>query len=355
MANNEVSIFEPRTMGKLVSRIPQVHTFFLTTFFNNIKTFVTKHVDVDFKKGSRALAPFVHPAIGGKTIPNSGFQTNTYTPPLVAPDKITTVRDLENRMAGENIYSGTSPAERAVRKLSEDFTELNEMITRREEWMATQAIFTGKIPIKGEGLDEVIDFSFTNKETITAAASKWGAATSDPIGDLERWRETVQKNGFVNCNICVMASDVAKAFINHEKVKSLLDIKAYDLATIKPRELPNGVTYVGTINGLGLDIYKYNEWYLDNWTDPANPVQYPLVPEKTLALLSTTANYSRCYAAVTILDESNGAAENFLTVEGARVPDTWTKRRPARRFIQINSKPLPVPHEVNSWFVAVVL
>ena len=99
------------------------------------------------------------------------------------------------------------------------------------------AIFTGQIPIIGEGLNEVIDFDFTNKETIVSAEKKWNADTSDPLGDLERWREAVQKEGFVNCNICIMAKDVANAFVNNAKVKSVLDVRAYDLAVIKPREL----------------------------------------------------------------------------------------------------------------------
>ncbi|MCL2357465.1 MAG: major capsid protein [Defluviitaleaceae bacterium] len=348
---SNISIFDPRTMGRVIERMPRVHTFFRSTFFRRVKTFSTKSIDVDFKKGNRALAPFVHPKIGGKTVPNKGFQTKTYTPPLVAPNKITTVSDLEQRRAGENIYSGRTAAERAIEKMAEDFRELDEMITRREEWMAAQAIFTGKIPVIGDGLNEEIDFSFTNKETLT---TKWSAAGADPISDLKRWRKHVQKTGFINPNICIMADDVAAAFINNAKVQKLLDIKAYDLAVIKPRELPNGVTYVGTINGLGLDIYTYNEWYLDDWSNPEAPVQMPLVPDGKLALLSTTAAYSRYYAAVTILD-GRGGDEDFRTVEGARIPDSWAERNPARRFLQLNSQPLPVPHEVDSWFVATVL
>ena len=347
------SPFEPRTMGEVVRRLPPVQTFFKTTFFKKTKTFVTRGVDVDFKKGNRAIAPFVHPRIGGKTMPNRGFQTKTYTPPYVAPDKITTVDDLLSRGFGENIYSGKTPAQRAIAKMAEDFTELNEMITRREELMAAQAIYTGAIPIIGEGLNEVIDFGFTNKETL-ANAQRWSNAASDPIEDLKKWRKQVQKTGFVNCDICIMADDVAAAFIRHEKVKSLLDIKAYDLAVIKPREMPNGLTYVGTINGMGLDIYTYTEWYLDDWSGD-KPEEKPLVPEKTVALLSTQAMYSMYYGAVTILDGRGGSAETFKTVEGARVPDTWTERKPARRFLQLNSNPLPVPHEVDSWFVATVL
>jgi len=348
----ETTIYTPRTMGKVIQRMPPVHTFFRDTFFKNRRTFVTKSVDVDFKKGSRALAPFVHPKIGGKTVPNAGYQTKTYTPVLLAPNKITTVDDLLTRSAGENPYSGRTPAERAVEKLGEDFRELTEMIVRREEWMAATAIYTGQIPIIGDGLNEVIDFGFTNTETIVTDAMKWSAATADPLADLERWRKQVQKEGFVNCNVCIMASDVSAAFIANEKVQKALDTKAYDLAVIKPRELPNGVTYIGTINKLGLDIYEYNEWYLDDWTDPAAPEQKPLVPDGTLALLSTTADYSIYYGAITMLAD-NGV--NFVTVEGDKVPQTWVERRPDRRFLQLNSAPLTVPHEVNSWFVAHVL
>ena len=286
---NEVSIYEPRTMGRVIQKMPPVRTFFRSTFFRNEETFVTKNVDVDFKKGSRKVAPFVSRLVGGKIVPNTGYETKTYTPPLVAPEKVTTIDDLLERRPGENMFSGRTPAERAVLKMSEDFVELREQIARREELMCAQAIFTGQIPVIGDVVNEVIDFSFTNKEKITTAAKKWTADTSDPIADLKRLHETVQKTGFTNCNICVMGSDVANAFVNHPKVKALLDIKNYALAVIQPKQLPNGVTYIGTIHELGLDIYKYNEWYLDDWTNADAPEEKPLVPADSLALLSTSA------------------------------------------------------------------
>ena len=36
------------------------------------------------------------------------------------------------------------------------------------------------------------------------------------------------------------------------------------------------------------------------------------------------------YGAITLIKEPDG---NFVTVEGKYVPDTWTKRKPARRFL----------------------
>lgn len=346
---NEVSIFEPRTMGKVVERMPAVRTFLRSTFFKTINTFTTKSIDVDFKKGNRRIAPFVHQKIGGKTVPNSGYQTKTYTPPLVAPNKITTIDDLLSRSFGEFMYNGKTPAERAVEKLARDLSELQEMITRREELMCAQAIFTGTIPIIGEGLNEIIDFQFTNYEVKATASNKW---KTDKIGYIRACKKQVQKTGFVNCNVCIMADNVVADFLNDAKVQKLFDVKGYDLAVIQPKELPNGVTYIGSLRCEGIDIYTYNEWFLDDFTTPENPEEKPLVPNGTFALLSTTANFSMNYSAVTVLDRET---ESFVTVEGARVPTSWIERNPDRRFLQLNSNPLPIPHEVDSWFVAQVL
>lgn len=348
---NEISIYEPRTMGRIVEKLPPARTFFRKNFFKNEETFATKKVDVDFVKGARKVAPFVHRVIGGKTVPNTGYRTETYTPPLVAPNKVTTADQLMDRLPGESIASARTPAERAVLKAAKDFRELHQMIERREELMCVQSIFTGKIPIIGEGLNEVIDFGFTNKEEITTTTKKWTNAASDPIADLRRWHKKVQQTGFTNCDICIMSDGVATAFMTHDKVKSLLDVRNYNLAIIQPKQLPDGVTYIGTIHELGLDIYTYNEWYLDDWTNEKEE-EKPLVPEGMLALMSSRVSYSMYYGAITLIDKDT---ENFRTVEGKYVPDTWIVRSPAKRFLQLNSAPICVPHDVDSWFVAKVL
>lgn len=348
-----ISIYDPRTMGKLVERMPKVHTFIKDTFFRNTETSDTQKVDVDFKKGNRQLAPFVHKKIGGVTIDNEGYQTNTYEPPLVAPNKITTVDDILKRTPGESLYNGKSPNQRAVEKMQRDFTELDEMITRREEWMCCQALFTGKIPIldkDGKVLQEEIDFQFTNRETLKTADS-WKTKQGGKIAQLKAWRKQVQKTGFVNCNICLMGADALEAFLQDEEVQKVLDVRRFEVAVIAPKELPNGATYIGTIHELGMDIYTYNEWYLDNWTDKAKPEDKPLLPANIVALLSTEATYSMYYGAVGIVDE---AGKTIAVVEGARIPEQWVERRPARRFLQLSAAPLCVPHEVDSWFVATV-
>lgn len=347
--SNEVSIYELRTMGRVIRSLPPVHSFFRSTFFTNEETFDTESVDVDFVKGNRKLAPFVHRIIGGKVVPNTGYDTKSYKPPLLAPEKITTIDDILKRRPGESIDSQKSPEERAVEKMREDYIQLKDMTDRRIEWMCVQSIFKGYIPVIGDGLNEIIDFDFTNKETITSNTKKWTNVDTNPIEDLRKWHEKVRKNGFVNCNVCVMASDVADVFLNHPKVKEVLDVKNMELATIRPEQLPNGAAYIGRINILNLSIYTYDEWYTDDWTNPSAPVETSIIPSGSLALLSSNANYSVYYGGVGIVDE---VTKKLKTVEGKYVPDTWVTRKPAVRHFSLSSAPLTVPHNVDSWFVA---
>ncbi len=346
-----MNIFAPKTMMAAVERMAPVHTFIKSTFFTNEKTFVTESVEVDVKKGSRRMAPFVHPRIGSKTVENRGYQTKEYTPPTVAPELPTRAEDLLKRMAGENPYSGMSPEQRAAKKMGEDFRELNEMITRREEFMCAQVLFTGKLHVIGEGINEEIDFQFTNKKTLSGT-DLWSDEGSDPLNDLEVWQDEVRVKGLVNADMCIMSTDVVKVFISHAKVKEMLDNRRIELGIINPKDLPNGAKYIGRINKLGMDIYQYDGVYLDDFTNPAEPTTKKLVPEKTLALASSDANYTMNYGAVTLIDQKT---EAFFTVESTRVPDTRIEKKPAARFLTMYSKPLPVPDEIDSWLVATVL
>ena len=216
------------------------------------------------------------------------------------------------------------------------------------------AMLTGKIVVLGEGVKDTIDFRFTNLLDISKDAKrKWkGGTAQNKYADLKAWHEKVQKEGFTNCNVCIMASDVVKEFLMDEKIQKLLDVKNYALAVIKPTQKENNVTYIGTIHELGLDLYKYNEWYVDDWTDPENPVELPMVPAGTLMMASTHAKYSMYYGAISIL---NQRTEKWETVAGKYVPDTFIKKRPDRRFLSLQSAPVPVPHEVDSWITVKVM
>ena len=157
----------------------------------------------------------------------------------------------------DEIYKILRKWDRRITYVEHDLKETRYIINQKKQTVK-------EIPSREDSLDRLTTLGFDFADQ----SADFRESVTDKI--------MLEKNGFVNCDICIMSDDVADVFVNSEEVKSLLDIKAYDLAVIKPKELPSGVTYIGTIQGLGLDLYTYNEWYLDDWTDPEKPENTPV-------------------------------------------------------------------------------
>lgn len=348
---NEINIYQPRYLAEVVRQAPPLHTFFLSTFFTNVKTFSSERVDIDIVQGDRHMAAFVHPKVGGEILKDEGYRTESYAPPLINPCDITTADRYLKRLPGENIYSGKTPAMRAAEKLVEEYTRLNDAATRREEWMAVQAIVNGYIPIVGKGVNEVIDFGLTNKEKL-AGTAQWGKSAAKPIDNLEKWVDAVQTNGFCNVDMAILGKDAMTALMEDEKVQKMLDNRRVELGIINPRTLPNGVRYYGHLNTPDLDLYVYNEKYLDDWTDPDTPAVKPLIPSNAVILISSAANYMRAYGLCTYIDDATKA---WVTEETERVLRSYVKHRPDRRELELQTHPLTIPDKLNSWFSATVL
>lgn len=347
---NEVNIYTPRYLAEVVRQAPPVHTYFLDTFFTNVKTFSTERVDFDLVKGDRRMAAFVHPRAGGQVIRETGYETKSYKPPLINPYDLTTADRLMARLPGEDMYSGKKPAERAAAKLMDEYNRLNDAATRREEWMAAQAIITGEIPIVGIGVNELVDFQFTNKIVLTGTA-RWGQADAKPLDNLGDWTDHVLVNGFANVDRAIMGKTALRNFLTDKTVMSVLDNRRVEMGIIQPRDLPNGVAYIGHLNRPNVDIYTYAEVYLDDWTDPANPETKPLLPDNAVVLAPSNPGFLRLYSACTYIDDATG---NWVTAETARLLRSYIEHGPDRRFLELMAHPLPVPDKVDSWLVATV-
>lgn len=347
---NEVNIYTPRYLAEVVRQAPPVHTFFRDTFFTNIKTFPTERVDIDLVKGDRRMAAFVHPRVGGKVLTANGYSTESYKPPLINPYDITTADQLMTRLPGEDLYSGMTPAQRAAQKLVEEYNRLNDATTRREEWMAVQAIINGQIPIVGEGVNEVIDFGFTNKVTLTGTA-RWGQSAAKVLDNLGDWTDTVLTGGFANVDWAIMGKAARRLFLDDEDVQKKMDNRRYNIGEIAPRDLPNGVKYYGHLTDPNLDIYGYGEVYLDDWTDPENPETKPLVPDNDVVLISSAPNYMMAYGLCTYIED---ASQQWVTAQTARLLRSYVEHHPDRRMVELQAHPLPIPDKVDSWLVATV-
>mgnify|MGYP002507804542 CR=1 FL=1 len=349
-----INIYDPRIMDQVVRILPTTGGYFRDTFFKRRLAVPGKNIDVDFYKGKRRIAPFVNPKSSAKAVEKLGYKTNTFTTPLLKPKDITSIEDISVRVAGEGVYGGMTSEDRALMLLTDTLNEFNDMNLRREEWMASRAMLTGKIPVIGEGVNYEIDFGFTNKETLSGA-DLWSASTSDPLDDIDRWVLACQQNGYHTPNVCVMELKAFNAFLTRIKAQGYLNQFSgnLDVATIRPQQLSENVIYAGTILKYNMPIYIYNEWFVDDWTDPETPTENAIVPDGTVMLASTNAKTSIYYGEITLTD--GNSASGFRSVIGEKAAQMWIEEDPAARFLALHSRPLTVPQEVDSWYVAKVL
>jgi hypothetical protein len=342
-----IDMFDTRTMLAMLDEGKPAHTFLRDRYFADVRTFDTKKVDIDLYKGKRRLAPFVHPKIGGQTVDRTGYRTESYEPPETSPDMITTAEDLLKRGPGENIYGASDPNTRAAEQLGRDLAELDNMISRREEWMAAQALFTGKIDVKGEGYDEVIQYWPADAQDqpylALGAGERWNEGTSTPLEDFRAARRNVIQGSGVNPVDAILGTDAIEALLKNTSFSSRLDNRRIDMGAIDPSNLPNGVTYWGYLKDSGLDLWSYDEWYLDD-----NGVEQPMVPGKLVLIGSPNVRTTMMYGCVVDVDKGSFALP--------RVPVSWTQRKnPAGRIVQVKSKPLPVIHQIDGFRVLKVL
>lgn len=345
-----ISMFDRRTMIAALESMPPKRTYLKDLFFGNVITSDTEKVDIDIYKGNQKMAAFVSPKVGSITVTRDGFKTETYTPPLIGLDRPTTAEDILKRSMGEHIYNSKSPEERAAEILMRDMADLDNMITVREEWMCSKALFGGAVDVSGEGVSQTIDFGMSSSHKVTlTAGSKWSDSGVNPLEDIKEWRDLIAKDGFLSANVCIMGATAAKAFLANAEVQKLLDIRNIDLGVIRPQQLANGVTYIGSDRLSGVDYYTYEGYY----ADPDNSFALtPFIPDNKVLLASTSARTSMMYGAVTIADENTKA---LMTYALSRVPDSWISKKPAARFIQLNSRPLPVPHDIDGFVSATVV
>ena len=344
-----MDLFTPETMDAVVRVLPQRGSFFKDTFFRNEKPEYNEKIRVDFYKGKRRLAPFVNIKDKAKVVEKRGYQTDEFTTPLVSMKDITTIEDMVRRLPGELLQnSGVTPLQRGIELMAEQFADFDDMIERREEWMCVQAMMTGKIPVIGENVNYEIDFGFTNKGTV---AKKWDTDANPTVyRDLQTAAQACMQNGYHKPDICIMERSAYQAFLRATKLDEEFKQQSelYNVMQVQPRFVNDNVTFVGRLKDPDMEVYVYDEWYIDDWTDESEPKELPLMPKGKILLASTRARFSMYYGLMMFTDPNT---KNFREVIGKRGADSWVQKEPDVRFMKLCSRPLPAPHEVDSWYV----
>lgn len=347
-----MNLFETCTLIATLEQAPPARTFLLDTFFNEVVTFQSQYVNIDIEKGKRRLAEFVRPTSQGKMVEKRGWTAKSIEAPYIKEKANISSVDILTRQIGQTIYmGGKSPAQRAEEELAKMLDYLRNRIVRKEEWMAASLLQTGKIVLDGEYSGVEIDFEMDGTHLFTPSL-EWDETGSDPIRDLRDWCTTVSRDSGINPTVVIMGSDAVNAFINHDKVQKLLNLLKLNMGEIKPADIPSGASFYGTLSvgGATVDIYSYNEWYLNS-----SDVLVPMVDPKKVIIGSPNARTSRSYGAIQDIEYDGSSPVQTSNYPVSYFAKSWVEHDPAARILLVQSAPVVCLHQVDAFGCGTVL
>nr|DAX76260.1 MAG TPA: major capsid protein [Caudoviricetes sp.] len=323
-------------IGLYDQNVVKPKSFVRDNYFKKRKTSENQKMEIEFRKGRQLIAPFVSEFIPGTEMVKNTYESKYFQAPKVAPKRTFSAFELYfNKTAGETIYGGKSPEERKADLLAESFAEFEEQITRREEKMCTEALFNGKVVVKGEGIEGEI--AFGTVENITPA-TLWTQANADIIGDIQGAITKIGENTGLRPEIILMDPVAAKLFVENEKIQKLLDIRNYHAGEINPREIAGGAIYIGTLAPFGLPIYSYQSKYSVLKADGKTYESKDLIPEGTV-LLAPSNN-------TIIYGPAADVEQGIIVAERAVFTDKDSKSNTVE--IRTESRPLPVVYDIEA-------
>lgn len=323
-------------------------TFLMEYMVGNIKEHPTVKFNVQTKTAKRTLAPFVGRYSDGVFVPGTLFKTKEFEPAIIKPYTIANAERLLQQQFGQTIYGDyLTEEEHRSGIVGEELEELDNTITRREQWMLAKLITTGIIPIVGEGVDRAITFGEANIEDLLGE-DKWNSSMSDPIKDLEDKIMEVEKETGVTIDTVFMGYEAYNTFEKHKLIQEMLMHRNAKMVTIEntKTKIP-GAKYKGYFEKFNVDIYVISEWVYDE-IEKKDVELYPTNMVTGLQQGFVTMHYGA------VAQIPYGETTEMLFIN-KRVPHVWVAPGSNNKNIQLQAKPLPVPIDSRAWFTLKVL
>jgi hypothetical protein len=336
-------LYRTSTLIEAFAQIPPAPSFLKDNLFPRVVTSSSDLVSVEFYKGNQRLAPYCSRYSKGTAVPREKEQLQFFSPPFVKPVRDLTADDLFYKSAPTPAAGG--PENREAELLARDFTELDSLISRREEWMSSECLFQGKVKcVDGDSGELVAELTYGTPSK-TVPAKLWSDPTSDPLADLRGAMRLVSSQCGSSADLVIMGKNAADSFDANQNV-----LAAYDKMRIAPgvltaKNLSWGVQSLGTYRGVPLYV---NE---SEYQDSDNSMK-PFVPVDNVLVASSAAAGSFAYAGVPQVDQDE---RTIRVYEGARIPIVSYENFEDIRKFRLSSRPVPVPQNLSAWTILDVL
>lgn len=347
-------IRETYKLVKTVKKMYPVVQFLKDRYFPDGPVYYSEKALIEFKKKGRKIAPFVIPLVNGIVMEKDGYRTDIVDAPYIAPKRVITAKELEQKAFGESPESGRSPEQRE-NELESEFIDDNRIsILRRHEKMCADILLTGQVimkhyataedAVKGENYDfkylRFYEGEFKNKYKFTKKFKDM--TTAEKIQEFYKMATVLRKRG-VRATDIVMTSDVSMLLMSDKDFLEFYNKAKVNIGEINPTELPDGVVSNGSINinGVVMTLFTYDEIYED-----LDGEEKAILPAGTIAFLQPNMG-TTVYAQVTFYTK-----DGFKSYAEKIVPRLVGDEKSNMAEVQAFSRPVMYPNDMDGWLVA---
>ncbi|MFB5745062.1 major capsid protein [Cedecea sp. S5-13] len=336
------NLYQPYTLIQAVSGEDiqkRLKTLFTDLFFSRSVAFETRDIILDeIDDPYIPMAAFCSPMVGSTVSRDEGYESKSIRPGYMKPKSSIDPNKLTVRPAGVSPEGFNSHDVHKI-KVKQAVLKQAVAIRARIEWLAIQAITTGKNIIEGEGIERYeVDWAIKPRNIITQAGSvAWSAQdkdTFDPNDDIELYAE--QSEGVTN--IIVMGGNVWRLYRSFKAVKEVLDTRRGSNSELETalKDLGDSVSFKGYVGDVAIVVYS------GRYTDELGQEQHFLNPD-VMVLGNTALQGIVAYG---------GIQDPELIRQGITKADMVPKNYiipgdPAIEYVQTHSAPQPIPARIN--------
>lgn len=338
---------------------------FLSSFFQTPPSNIVRArtVRIDVKRNGEKIAVDIVRGTGGRNNINKRFTSKEYAPPVYDEYTHLYEEELNDRQLGEDEYQTPEYMAGVVARVTDDQSEIHDMVLRAIEYQASQVMFNGTITLQN---NESLDFKQKATHQIIVGTT-WANVAADALGDLQGACTVVRKDGKVNCDIAIMGETAIGHFLNNTAVKAILDNRRMERGQIvEPRFNTEGATFHGTISAgdYTLELWAYPQFYeVPEGYGLANEgTLQPYVPADKVCVISSKTRFDLVFAGIPQLVNRvspelagmgiTGVPQN---VAGDFQPYAFTDDKKTCLEVGVRSAPLCIPTQIDGFAVLDVI
>jgi hypothetical protein len=340
-------LYTTTTLLGLLPTLDKPNPWLRNTFFRT--EILSPRTEIAFDKLSkrRKLAPFVSPRVPGKVRQPRGRMVTTFEPAYVKPKHEVNPDEAFIRVTGETLGGSLDADQRFDLAVLQNLEDEENEIARREEWMCSEILKTGKVVVAGDDYPAVtVDFARPSDQTVTLLTSaRWGESGVSPLDDLRSWATIVANSSGGAVRQVILGASAAEILIKDTDVRAILDNRRQATGSMEMAPTVTGgqgfeAAYLGSIGTF--DFWQYTNKYEDE-----SGTTQDYWPEYGVGLIAPSAlDGMMVYGA--IRDKRAGLQPL------KRFPKMWDQEDPSITWTMTQSAPLPVPSDVNGSFFATV-